>query len=361
MNVLLLDTNVSSYPIFECLLEKGYNVFVAGSNPNDCLALTSENYLNFDYSDFGVLIEQVKKNYINYVIPGCNDLSYKMAAKYNQFIDGELNIENELTNDKINVKHLFKEFAYEIGLKIPKKINFNDLMEYSFCPIIVKPSDSFSGKGVTVIDYFDRKKIDVAIELAKNNSKSNTFVVEEFIEGQLFSHSAFIYKGMIKLDFIVEEHCNFYPFAVDKSWVLDSPNCLFYEDIRAEVQKLINALQLKPGLIHTQFIYSKGELKILEITRRCPGDLYAKLIEYSTGINYALLYTDLILNAEVNFEQPRSKNEIIRETIHKKDKTYFTLNLESFSSIKEFVPIVKTGFLPTVNSSRLGILFYNKC
>jgi hypothetical protein len=48
MRVLLLDTNVSSYPIYESLIEDGYEVFVAGSNQNDCLALVCENYIQFD-------------------------------------------------------------------------------------------------------------------------------------------------------------------------------------------------------------------------------------------------------------------------------------------------------------------------
>ena len=358
MNVLLLDTNVSSYPIYESLVEKGYTVFVAGSNPDDCLALSSTNYLKFDYSDFDLLIKFTKDYNIDFVLPGCNDLSYKMAAKYNQYYRTGLNLESEEVDNIINQKHLFKEFAYKIGLSVPQKIDILEVNEHSNFPIIIKPTDSFSGKGVTVLNEYNEQEIKDGIALAKNNSKSSTYFVEKFVHGQLYSHSAFINNSKIELDFIVEEHCIHYPFAVDKSWVVDHSDCSFLNEIRVEIQKIINALELKPGLLHTQFISTEGGVKILEVTRRCPGDLYSKLVEYSTGINYAYLYTQLIFNIDCGFKFTIQKNKIIRETIHKPENVFFSINLESYNLIKEFVPIVKTGFLTSKSISRIGILFY---
>lgn len=358
MNVLLLDTNVSSYPIYESLVEKRYTVFVAGSNPDDCLALSVINYLQFDYSDFELLVKYTKDYNIHYVLPGCNDLSYKIAAKFNQYFKTGLNIETEEIDGIINQKHLFKKFAIQVGISAPQKIETIEINQHSRFPIIIKPTDSFSGKGVTVLKEFREQTLKEAIEYAKVNSKSRTFFAENFIQGQLYSHSAFITNGKIELDFIVEEYCNFYPYAVDKSWVMDQPECSFLNEIRSQVQKIINALELKPGLLHTQFIYSNGEVKILEVTRRCPGDLYSRLIEYTTGVNYADLYTQLILNLEVDFNITKKHKKVIRETIHKSEGPFYFVDLDSYKNIKEFVPIVKTGFSASLSFSRIGILFY---
>ena len=46
------------------------------------------------------------------------------------------------------------------------------------------------------------------------------YVIEEFIQGQLYSHSAFIVDKKIIIDFVVEEHCIVNPFVVDTSRVL---------------------------------------------------------------------------------------------------------------------------------------------
>ena len=48
---LLLDTNVSSFPTYEFLLSKGYDVYVIGGNPSDCLAKYTTNYINCNYSN----------------------------------------------------------------------------------------------------------------------------------------------------------------------------------------------------------------------------------------------------------------------------------------------------------------------
>jgi hypothetical protein len=359
MRVLLLDTNVSSYPIYESLIEDGYEVFVAGSDPNDCLALVCENYIQFDYSNFEELKMQVNKNRIELVLPGCNDVSYSMASLFNEEFKTNLNIEAPNIDYLLNNKDAFKQFAIQIGLKVPKKIKQTELSTSNFIPIIIKPTDSFSGKGVTVIHDYDKLGVEKAILLAISNSKSQGYVLEEFVQGQLYSHSCFIINGKIQQDFIVEEHCNHYPFAVDKSWVIENSKCAFLGLIRMEFNKISNKLHLKDGLFHTQFIFNGKDVSILEVTRRCPGDLYAKLIEYSTGIKYAFIYINLILKSNVNIEIPIKKNNIIRETIHNTFMPYFSFNLESYNSVKEFVPIVKTGFLPKVNSSRIGILFYN--
>ena len=56
-NVLLVDTNFSSGPIYQFLREAGHNVAVIGGNPRDALAKSVENYINLDYSD----IEKTKQ------------------------------------------------------------------------------------------------------------------------------------------------------------------------------------------------------------------------------------------------------------------------------------------------------------
>jgi biotin carboxylase len=357
MRVLLLDTNVSSYPIYESLIEDGYEVFVAGSNQNDCLALVSENYIQFDYSNFDELKKQVKTNNIEIVLPGCNDVSYSMASLFNEEFNTNLNIESPSVDYLLNNKDAFKQFAIETGLKVPKKIKVDEILTSNFLPIIIKPTDSFSGKGVTVIDFYDKKTIESAISLAISNSKSQGYVIEDFVRGQLYSHSCFIIDGKIQQDFIVEEHCIHYPFAVDKSWVIENTECAFLGLIRMEINKILNKLHLKDGVFHTQFIFDGKDISILEVTRRCPGDLYSKLIEYSTGINYASIYVNLILEIKNDFKNSVIKNKIIRETIHKSIKHYFSLNLEKYKSIKEFVPIIKSGE-ENLYTSRLGILFF---
>jgi len=46
-------------------------------------------------------------------------------------------------------------------------------------------------------------------------------------------------------------------------------------------------LSLKDGIFHIQYLYSGKKAYILEITRRCSGDLYPYPVDYSTGLDWA--------------------------------------------------------------------------
>lgn len=360
MKLLLLDTNVSSYPIYEYLLSLNHEVFVAGSNPNDCLALCCPNYLNLDYSSLENIEHAVRAQAINHVLPGCNDVSYKYASLYNEKYQRCLNIDPPHINSIINEKSLFKRFALENGLKVPRPISKEQLLNSEYKKVIVKPVDAFSGNGISVLESDQFGAIDEAIALAESFSTSKKVLIEEFIDGQLYSHSAFIQNGKISIDFIVEEHCLNNSYTVDTSWVIPNEEFPLLTEIRSEMELLSRELELCDGLVHTQFILIGNDLRILEVTRRCPGDLYSKLIEYSTGFGYSQFYTALVLKYTVNLVNTKQQKKIIRHTISSSIEQHFvSIKLGLVLSVLEFVPLSPTGALIKKSPlGRIGLIFF---
>ena len=51
-------------------------------------------------------------------------------------------------------------------------------------------------------------------------------------------------------------------------------------------EKTSKLLSLETGIFHVQFILQNDEPVIIEICRRPLGDLYIKLVEHATGIDY---------------------------------------------------------------------------
>ena len=51
-------------------------------------------------------------------------------------------------------------------------------------------------------------------------------------------------------------------------------------------EKIAGLLGLKTGIFHIQFILRDQQPVIIEICRRPPGDLYIKLVEHATGVDY---------------------------------------------------------------------------
>lgn len=358
MKVLLLDTNVSSYPIYKALIGFGYDVFVAGNNPDDCLAGICDNYISVNYSSIKNIQKIQEREEFDAIIPGCNDVSYKTAAALNALNNFGLNLDDPSINDRINEKDQFKQLAISIGLPVANPLLKDEVKHNTEKKIIVKPVDSYSGKGITVLYKANIDELNKALEYAKTNSSKKEYLIEEFFEGQLYSHSAFIKNGKIELDFIVEEHCIYNPFRVDTSWVIPESDFKHIERIRSEINKLAAHLKLCDGLIHTQFIAKEDDFRIIEITRRCPGDSYSLLIEHTTGFGYAQYYVSKILKTLSNQTHPNGFKNIFRHTIHS-EKPFFISYRPSFKfELIEFIPHEKTGQdISKLRETRVGVIF----
>jgi hypothetical protein len=285
---LLVGSSFSAAPMFFELKKRGLHVTVCGGNGDDPCHQYADDSIYIDYSDKEALLHAVQQNDFDFLVPSCNDYSYLSAG----WVADKLGFPGYDAPDVIDVIHtkkLFRHYSQSIGLQVPR--SFDDQSQGTSAPsfpCLVKPVDSFSGRGVTVVQC--PADLGDAIHAAKSSSRRGEYLVEEFVAGSLHSHSAFISQGLIALDFFVDEFCTVYPYQVDCS---NHPSNLdegLRRAVRREIEKLTSALNLCDGLLHTQFITSGSDFWLVECMRRCPGDLYGTLIERSTGIQYAGLF-----------------------------------------------------------------------
>lgn len=355
-NVLLVDTNFSSGPIYRFLIQAGHNVTVVGSNPKDALAKSVGNYVQLDYSDVEKTRQLVENRNIDYLVPGCNDRSYMVCAEINQ--DGHFpGIDPLRTADIINNKEKFRRFSAEQNLPVPQLLSEQEIG--TRWPIIVKPVDAFSGQGVKIIQKNNEQELPVALEVARKKSRMGACIIEDFVDGQLYSHSAFIHNGRIIFDHVVEEHGVVNAFVVDTSRVLyDFPEEML-ESIRKDINLIANKLTLRDGLIHTQFISSGSQYWLIEITRRCPGDLYSQLIELSTGLNYAENYARPFVGMPYKFQQNSYHKWVMRHTLTQSNAYILgSLEFKRPLNLIKWIPISLTGDrLRESPNSRIAIMF----
>lgn len=355
-NVLLVDTNFSSGPIYQFLVQAGHKVTVVGGNPNDALAKCVDDYVNLDYSDTEQTRRLVEERKIDYLVPGCNDRSYMVCAEINA--EGRFpGLDPLATAEIINNKGKFREFAAKHGLPTPQVLTQDEIG----CrwPVIVKPVDAFSGRGVTIIHEGNKNSLASAISLAQNESKSGAYIVEDYVVGQLYSHTAFLQGGDILVDHIVEEHGTANPFVVDTSrMAYNFPESMLV-CIRENIRVLARELSLHDGLIHTQFISNDEQYWLIEVTRRCPGDLYSQMIELSTGLHYAENYARPFISMPFDVKQPPIRNWVMRHTLTQ--PMMFTLGSLAFNyplKLIKWVPISLTGDkLRASPYGRIAIMF----
>lgn len=353
--VVLLDTNVASAPVHHYLAGAGYDVHVVGRNPNDFLAKAAGNYINLDYSDVDATLALVERLDARYIVPGCNDLSYQTCAEISarRRFPGVDSVEVVRT---LGNKKDFRRYAAQAGIPAPREIPEADAVAGR--PIIVKPVDAYSGRGVTALKAPSPQDIGDAISLAKTFSQTGTCLIEEFVEGQLYSHTAFLGEHGVVVDFIVEEHGSINPFTVDTSCLVFDFDPALLRQMREAINRIAHDLDLTSGLIHTQFISDGAQCWIIEITRRCPGDLYSLLISFSTGFNYAENYVRPFIAKPFEGRAGR-RSAVMRHTISlREEQTFGSLQFHQPIDIEQYVPLALAGDrIAPSPFGRIGILF----
>lgn len=357
MKVLLVDTNFSSLPILNALKKLNFEVHVLGGGTKNNISKIAESYWEIDYSDINSLQKHVDVEKYDFVVPGVTDQSYISCSSLN--LPVRRGFDSHETVMRIQNKQSFKNLLRELNIPSPKEIELNQ-REVSHS-IIVKPTDSYSGKGISIIkkkSLQNHNLLKGAIETARANSKSQTFLIEEYIEGSLYSYSAFISNREVLKGFLVSESCNTSPFIVDTSYVNPSWT-LIEEEIRGHINKISKTLHLEDGLFHTQFIWDGSTAWILESTRRCPGDLYSKLIETST--EYPYIYNYIAPFVGLNLQNPEIKTRefILRHTITVRERQFFSsLKFNNCPQIEHYFPLETFGnTLDPTPHSRVGIVF----
>src|SRR3954452_7013349 len=288
---LLVGSSFSAAPIFFALKKRGIHVSVCGNREADPCRQYSDNSFLMDYSNRDELLHLVETEKFDYLVPTCNDYSYRSCAWTAQRL-GFPGFDSYNVAATLHTKNEFRRLTEQFSLPAPKSRRQKagqtiDTSSLQY-PLLVKPVDSFSGRGVTKVMV--ESDLPPAVEAALQSCRGNEAVLEEFVDGNLHSHSAFISNKEVVFDVFVDEYCTVYPYQVDCS---NHPSLLpaaVQDAVRQSVVRLVKILGLTDGLLHTQFIADGERFWIIKCRRRSPGDLSGPLGKLSTAIQYTDLY-----------------------------------------------------------------------
>ena len=355
-SVLLIDTSFAARPVHDFLLEQGFDVWTMGNRPEDLLARRNpERYIQADYSSVAEVQAHVDRLGFDYVVPGCTDVSIDTAI---QLTGIKTAFDAPETYDRLANKARFRQLCAELGVCAPGRVMEAELPLAG--ALIAKPSVSFSGRGITVFDGADQAAAAEALALAKAESRDGKALMETFVEGQLYSFSAFLEGRKVARSVIVREDGSVTPFAVDTSYVDgDFPEAGIAE-VRRSVERIAEALQLVDGLLHVQFIWDGALPWLIEVSRRCPGDLYPWLVQLGTGLRHAARYASYFVGIGPPADQSSKQRHVLRHTVTAAHRNYELLQCRTAQPLLEFHALAKLGreAPPNDRIDRVGLVFF---
>ncbi|MEE7547471.1 carbamoyl-phosphate synthase small subunit, partial [Xanthomonas sp. Kuri4-1] len=283
-------------PLLQAALDVGAEVTVCSGKPGDPGHRLAHRSVVMDYSDVDAVLALARQRAPAALLPGVTDVSYLTGAEVASRL-GLPGFDPPETAEIVFRKDRFRAYAERQGLPVPRAVTAPARIGELRFPVLVKPADAYSGRGIVRVD--EPVGLEPAYREALAASASGQAVIEEFRPGQLHSHSAFVRQGRIVCEFYVDEYCTVYPYQVNSSCLATAMSPTLKDRVSACLQHIVADLRLCDGLVHTQFIASGEDFWLIELTRRCPGDLYSHLIEYATGAPYAALFAAPFLGHEL--------------------------------------------------------------
>lgn len=363
MDILLIGSSFSAVPMLCDLKRRGARVTVVGKYKDDPCHTYADKSIYIDYSDPMVLRDLCRDYTFDGIVPSCNDYAYLAAAN----VAAEFGYPGF---DKVEVvkilheKDRFRRFCAKIDIPAPRLFCEIEGNKHSYSKDIVgtalvKPVDSFSGRGVERVSA--PEGLPDAIDRALCQSRSNRAVVEEFVNGTLHSHTALISGGRIVWHEFVDEFCEIYAFQVDRSNYPSNLPHVIRARVHESLSMLVQELGLVDGLLHTQFIASEERFWIIECMRRCPGDLYGHHFYFAEGRDYAHAYVSAFLG--IPPEAPAATKPMRR--VERKVLSVgevlpmFGVTVSTNSQHATFIPLKESGHkLEAAPFDKAGILFF---
>jgi carbamoyl-phosphate synthase large subunit len=351
--IIFVGAGASQLPAIQNAKDRGHSVVVIENDRGapGC-KVADEICDSFAFRQADEIIQWLLNKHISpaAVLSFCSDAGIDLASRLSSYFglrgDGE-NLVPLLTNKQkqrealqgLGVNPYWKAFHSEEEVR--------DLVDSADTKLVLKPADSAGSRGVAILAPNDPEALH-KVQLAFENSKCGTILVEEFLEGTEFTLDGFVIEcSVFPLLMTEKRRSSSNPTVADQlvSVAIESRE---YEMAVRTAQNALQGIGRDNGPFHIELIISGSRVKIVEIAGRGGGFLLAsKMIAASTGVDYTALTLDFYLGRDIRERlKPRINLVSILEFIMESYGIIQTLEIPDLQSTAGSVvggPLKKVG------------------
>jgi len=299
-NVLVVAGGLWQIPLIKYLKNKGHKVFVVDPYLHSPGVPYADKHIPCDVRDFEKIRELVGAETFEFIVSDQSDISVNTVAQLNSHFNLPGN-PVEVTDRFVNKYHM-RRHAESIGVPIPRyakvdSVNsLEDFIRKSGLPVIIKPADSQSSRGVIKIDADNLQHIEQYVVSSLKFANCGYLVAEEFVDGREVTVEGFASAGRHRtLAISLKKH-----FRTGIASELEYPAAI-PENIYHEIERIndlfVEKAGLKFGITHAEYMINlnTGRIVLIEIACRGGGTLISSdIVNWVSGVNvYDLLYGNL--------------------------------------------------------------------
>lgn len=299
--ILILGANPETVSLIKKAKEMGIYTIVTDYDPNAFAKKYADQAENVNAVDVEALVDLAKRENVDGVVIGVAEALLPAYCELCKRLEMPAYSTPEVFEVMIR-KDYFKDKCREYGVPTIREFDINKLDEVVY-PVIVKPVDSCSSKGIRICK--DREELDLAISYALEFSRSKKYIIEEYMCGD----EVISYYVMQDGNPIFVGMCDRYTYKARKelvqlptSYIFPSKHIDSYmEHTDKAVKNMIRCLGLNNGSIFFQcFVDNQGIVRTYEPGYRLNGAQEHIIVSKVSGIDAKEMYINYALYGKVS-------------------------------------------------------------
>lgn len=314
--LLVLAAGILQVPVIKKAKEMGIYVIAADGDPNAVGLKYADKAIVVNITSEEDVLKVAREEKIDGVIHPCSEVSMNVMGRLNDEL-GLSGITREQAIRATN-KHLMRE-AFESGNAPSPKSILTENAEDAWMHLqndfstdgILKPSRNSGSRGIAKVVH-DMNKADFinAYNIALNESRDKSVLLEQFIEGPEFSIEIIVWNGKVNVLTVTDKKTTGAPHFVELGH--NQPSCYSAEEVeilKAAAVAGVKALGVNNCACHAEAKLMDGKAYLMEIGARLGGDFIStELTHLSTGIDMVAAAINVALGIEPDLnpkEEPK--------------------------------------------------------
>lgn len=314
--LLVLAAGILQVPVIKKAKDMGIYVIAADGDPEAVGLKYADKAIVVNITSEEDVLRVAREERIDGVIHPCSEVSMNVMGRLNDEL-GLSGITREQAIRATN-KHLMRE-AFEMGgAPSPKSIlteNSEDAWKHLQNDFstdgILKPSRNSGSRGIAKVSRdMDKADFVKAYDIALNESRDKSVLLEQFIEGPEFSIEIIVWNGKVNVLTVTDKKTTGAPHFVELGH--NQPSCYSAEEVeilKAAAVSGVKALGVNNCACHAEAKLMDGKAYLMEIGARLGGDFIStELTHLSTGVDMVAAAIDVALGVEPDLrvkEEPK--------------------------------------------------------
>ncbi len=314
MKALVVAGGMPQITLIEELKSRGIETVLVDGAPNPLARSHADNFFQINIFDIEGVKKIARDEHVDFAITVCADQVLLVVAQVAEELGLPWYIDYA-TAQLVSDKALMKQIFVEKGIPTSRHVVLSALDESAIAPLryplIVKPVDSYSSKGVKKVRT--PGELRVAFGEAQAIGRSPNVIVEEFFEGEEISVDLFVEDGRAHVLCISNsdkvrdaDH-----FAIFRGKIPVHASEALKARIAAVCQQIAEAFHLENGPMLVQILTDGTDLTVLEFCARTGGAMKWLLVQHASGVDVIKGVIDLTLGLKPDIRVRPPENRYV--------------------------------------------------